>query len=186
MTSNTPDKPSPDTPTTSTETRNPACTFLVKIIEKPDYAHRTRIRNSQLYGRWPQHDGLFQQDSATRAALCRSVPGNIDFDGLADWESFGQADEDEAPSSMLINKRHFVQVRRMRKSNDGAGFESLVEMWNARHGGGEGRVGVDGGKGIEEAEAGAAVTAGEWMAGVELGGSTGKGELDDAGLDWDE
>ncbi|KAK4121026.1 hypothetical protein N657DRAFT_636078 [Parathielavia appendiculata] len=139
-------------------------TFLVKVTEKFDYKHKTRIRSSILYGHWPQHDDIFQADSVAKAVLRRSVPEGLDLDGLADWESFGQADEDESNlAASLRDKRDFVKARGIRKANDASGFESLVELWNTKHGDKLGMIGEDGRKGAEGAAPVAAV--GESMPG---------------------
>ncbi|KAK4149236.1 hypothetical protein C8A00DRAFT_38173 [Chaetomidium leptoderma] len=121
-------------------------TFLVKIVEKSDYKHKTHIRESPLYGRWPQpqhNNSLFQEDSVAKAALRRACPQGMDWYGLVDWESCGQADVDGGLATRLNSKTDYVQSRRTRQNSKGK-FESLMEAYEAKHGKREGREGGEG------------------------------------------
>ncbi|KAK4243950.1 hypothetical protein C7999DRAFT_17744 [Corynascus novoguineensis] len=127
--------------TTTTEPK----TFLVKIVENPDYKHRTHIRESLTYGRWPEHEQqrkqrdagaqLFVEDSLPRASLSAICPPGIASAGLADWESAGQLGEDEGLATWLSGKADFVQARQMKKARNATAFESLVEAYERGKGG---------------------------------------------------
>lgn len=117
-------------------TANPASankTFLVKIIEKSEYKHKTHIKESLTYGRWPEHDTLFLEDSLPKGALRQACPRDMAYNGMTDWESCGQLDEGDALSTWLSQKGDFVQARHARKQRQSA-FESLLEIHNAKHG----------------------------------------------------
>ncbi|KAH6845066.1 hypothetical protein B0I37DRAFT_175464 [Chaetomium sp. MPI-CAGE-AT-0009] len=128
-----------DTPTPS-PTPQPTQTFLVKITSKPDYNHKTHIREALTYGRWPEQgqehaQALFLADSVARVALADAVPPGIARAGLADWESAGQLDGDDGGvATWLSNRGDFATARRMRKERVQSGFESLVGLFEGRHG----------------------------------------------------
>ncbi|KAL2173205.1 uncharacterized protein P884DRAFT_252365 [Thermothelomyces heterothallicus CBS 202.75] len=117
-------------------------TFLVKIVENPAYKHRTHIRESLTYGRWPEHEQqrkqrdadaqLFAMDSMPRAALGAVCPPGIASAGLADWESAGQLAEDDGLATWLSGKVDFVQARQMKRARNATAFESLVEAYERR------------------------------------------------------
>ena len=137
-----PPPPNPTPPTTKT--------FLVKISPKPDYNHKTHIREALTYGRWPEHtqqeqeqqqegenaQALFRADSLARAALSDTVPPGLARAGLADWESAGQlGGADEAPATWLSRGGDFAGARRAKRGRNRSGFESLVGLWEGRRGG---------------------------------------------------
>ncbi|KAK4104329.1 hypothetical protein N658DRAFT_466431 [Parathielavia hyrcaniae] len=172
------DSPTTNPSTTAEENTQPVRTFLVKMTDKQDYAHRTRIRSSVLYGRWPAHDDglVFREDSVARAALRRAVPAGPDADGLADWESFGQADDDDTAGVLpLRDPRDFVQARRQRQADGATGFESLVELWNKKYVEEKGRIGGGGGSGVE---AGGRSVPGEGKGGSKVRERSGVQEVD--------
>ncbi|KAK4038030.1 hypothetical protein C8A01DRAFT_17845 [Parachaetomium inaequale] len=159
-------------------------TFLVKITEKPDYSHKTRIREALIYGRWPspgpepepqpefgqqqqqqqqQQYGdrdpaaLFREDSLPRAALRAACPRDMAWAGLTDWESAGQLDGDGGAG--LSHKGDYAQARLMKRGRNDSWFESLAEVYLARHEREESREGGLGkDAGVEEG--GAAATVG--------------------------
>ncbi|KAK3403457.1 hypothetical protein B0T20DRAFT_26893 [Sordaria brevicollis] len=73
-------------------------TFTVEAFSETEYPHKDHIRMSPLYGPWPlEHDLDLDRSSPskqnmtlTRAALRASVPKDMAYDGLHDWESAGQ------------------------------------------------------------------------------------------------
>lgn len=109
-------------------------TFYVKITPSPEYPHKTRIRESPLYGRWPEHDGmLWHNDSLPKAVLARELPRDMARRGLADWEGCGQREdsgEDSAAAvaAWLESKKDYVAARKLRREREGK-WESLVEMF---------------------------------------------------------
>jgi hypothetical protein len=108
-------------------------TFLVKIIEKSEYRHKTHIKESLTYGRWPEHDTLFLEDSLPKGALRQACPRDMAYNGMTDWESCGQLDEGDSLSTWLSQKGDFVQARHARKQRQSA-FESLLGIYSAKHG----------------------------------------------------
>lgn len=129
-------------PTTPTPT-GVQKTFRVKIVEKPEYKHKTRMRDLTTYDRWPELHALFQPSSIPRAALQQAVPRDMAFHGLADWESAGQLDGDDTPSTRFSFNTDYVRARSARRAKKPA-FESLAEAYKARHGDGEGGGGRGG------------------------------------------
>ncbi|KAL2257435.1 hypothetical protein VTK26DRAFT_176 [Humicola hyalothermophila] len=116
------------TPDSTTSTK----TFTVTIQEQPNHMHRTRIRESLLYGRWPEQDKLLSQNSLSIAALRWSVPRDLAWAGLVDWESHGQLDGPGALGAWLDSDQDYVQARTIRQKNK-VGFDSLVEAFNSRN-----------------------------------------------------
>ncbi|KAL2157392.1 hypothetical protein VTH06DRAFT_6211 [Thermothelomyces fergusii] len=129
-------------------------TFLVKIVENPEYKHHTHIREAFTYGRWPEHEQqrkqqdadaqLFAMDSMPRAALAAVCPPGIASAGLADWESAGQRAEDDGLATWLSGKIDFVQARLMKRARNATAFESLVEAYERRRNEGKTRPAADG------------------------------------------
>ncbi len=109
--------------------------FLVKIIEKPEYKHKTRIRDHPTTDCWPEPHAIFRPNSVARAALRQTVPRDMAFDGLTDWESAGQLDGDDTLSTRLASKTDYVRARSARRAKKAASG-NLAEMYKARHGGG--------------------------------------------------
>lgn len=136
-------------------------TFLVKIVENPEYKHRTHIRESLTYGRWPEHEQqrklrgadaqLFAMDSMPRAALSAVCPRGIASAGLADWESAGQLAEDDGMATWLSGKVDFVQARQMKRARNATAFESLVEAYERSRRRNEGKLSPTG-SGVPSAE----------------------------------
>lgn len=142
--------PPPGTSTAPETTK----TFLVRIQPKPDYVHKTHIRESLVYGRWPEHaqgqdqdldQALFLADSLPRAALADALPPGIARPGLADWESAGQLGEDDGVATWLSHGGDFATARRARRMRNRSAFESLVGLWEERRMSREGVGRVDGG-----------------------------------------
>ncbi|KAH6649839.1 hypothetical protein F5144DRAFT_597350 [Chaetomium tenue] len=164
LTTTTPAGPHPSTTPETTKT------FLVRIQSKPDYNHKTHIRESLVYGRWPEQGqipnpdqtqpqpqiqpqnpspspSLFLSDSLARAALSDALPPSLARAGLADWESAGQLGEDDGVATWLNHGGDFVAARRARRGRNRSAFESLVGLWEGRRGvkgerEGEGGLGV--------------------------------------------
>ncbi|KAJ4402227.1 hypothetical protein N0V85_005358 [Neurospora sp. IMI 360204] len=74
-------------------------TFILEAFNAPEYPHKEHIRMSPLYGPWPRDDpDLSSHDTPTSskkltltsAALRASVPQDMAYTGLHDWESAGQ------------------------------------------------------------------------------------------------
>lgn len=114
-------------PTTSNKT------FILSIQEQPNHMHKTRIRESLLYGRWPEQAKLLSQTSLAMAALRWSVPRDLAHAGLVDWESHGQLEGPAALGTFLKSNQDYVQARSIRQRNKVA-FDSLVEAYNSRDG----------------------------------------------------
>lgn len=113
----------------------PPKTFRVRLSQNPEYKHRTHIRESQLYGRWPKNDdNLFAEDSMQKSFLSRVVPQGMAHAGLIDWESCGQLDDQESISTWLNAKADYVEARRRRRAAEGPPAYSLVQAYNAKHG----------------------------------------------------
>jgi hypothetical protein len=122
-------------PTTTTTNNHAKKTFLVKIMEQNSYPHKTRIREMRVNGHWAENaDHFFQQDSIPKAALQKVVPQDMAWQGLTDWESSGQLDEDAPPASWLSTKSDFVQARRMRRTSQAGSAErgGLLGIWGER------------------------------------------------------
>ncbi len=100
------------------------------------------MRDMPTYDRWPELHAVFQPNSIPRAALRQAVPQDMAFNGLADWESAGQLDGDDTPSTRLTFNTDYVRARSARRAKKPA-FESLAEAYKARYGGEE----EDGGRG---------------------------------------
>ncbi|AEO62374.1 uncharacterized protein THITE_2106476 [Thermothielavioides terrestris NRRL 8126] len=117
----------------------PPKTFLVKIVEKPDYTHRTHIRESLIYGRWPEREDvyhLFSDHALSKNLLSQAVPPGMAHAGLVDWESFDQLDDEEKLSASLTSKTDFVRARERRRKSESKLY-SLVQAYNARLAGSE-------------------------------------------------
>ncbi|KAL2264762.1 hypothetical protein VTJ83DRAFT_7272 [Remersonia thermophila] len=134
-----PSPPSPASTASAAATANTTSlsrgkkTFLVKITEHPNYPHKTRIRESPLYGRWPEHDGaLWHNDSVPKAVLAKELPRDLARRGLADWESCGQLGDgdDAAVAPWLSRKADYAMARRLKRERTPA-WESLMEMYRA-------------------------------------------------------
>ncbi|KAL2128119.1 hypothetical protein VTI74DRAFT_9629 [Chaetomium olivicolor] len=109
-------------------------TFHVRVLEKPEYAHRTRIRQSLIYGPWPQPpDTVFTEHSLPRAILRRIVPRDMAWKGLIDWESAGQLDEVEGVTTQLGSHADYIEARMVLQRNR-VEFASLVDAYEAKHG----------------------------------------------------
>ncbi|KAL1836047.1 hypothetical protein VTJ49DRAFT_5632 [Mycothermus thermophilus] len=108
-------------------------TFLVKITEHPNYPHKTRIRESPLYGRWPEHDGaLWHNDSVPKAVLAKELPRDLARRGFADWESCGQLGDgdDAAVAPWLSRKADYAMARQLKRERTPP-WESLMGMYRA-------------------------------------------------------
>ncbi|KXX81813.1 hypothetical protein MMYC01_202987 [Madurella mycetomatis] len=108
-------------------------TFTVTIFREPDYKHKTHIKESPVYGRWPQEESLFHETSFARGALRLAVPRDMAWEGLSDWETGGQLEGPETHASLLSGKKDFAEARLLRKMNRST-FRSLTELYTARHG----------------------------------------------------
>ncbi|KAG7288611.1 hypothetical protein NEMBOFW57_004965 [Staphylotrichum longicolle] len=113
----------------------PTTTFLVKITAKSDYKHKPRIAESPLHGRWPTQQSIFASGSPMSAALRDAVPRDMAWEGLADWDSCGQLDEDNPPAAKLVSNSDYTAARKERRERRRADWDSLMEAYNARHGG---------------------------------------------------
>ncbi|KAL0465512.1 hypothetical protein QR685DRAFT_131507 [Neurospora intermedia] len=74
-------------------------TFVLEVFPAPEYPHKEHIRMSPLYGPWPRDDSdpssydtptSPKRLTLTSAALRASVPQDMAYTGLHDWESAGQ------------------------------------------------------------------------------------------------
>lgn len=72
-------------------------TFTVTLFPAPRHAHHLSIWGSPLHGPWPDDEqGPFKADSLTTAALRNTIPKDMVWKGLTDWETGGQLEDFEA------------------------------------------------------------------------------------------
>ena len=131
--------------TPASKTTTTTTTFLVKIVANEKYKNKVHITDSDLYGNWPApHGSLLAAGSPMRAALRDAVPRDLARDGLSDWDSCGQLDDDSPLASGLVTTADFFAARKQRVRRRSEEFYSLVEAYEARHGGKE-KGGEEGG-----------------------------------------
>jgi hypothetical protein len=100
-------------------------TFLVKIIDKPEYNHRSVVESMPTSGCWPRSDAVFQQTSVPRAALRQSVPRDMAFEGLSDWDSAGQLADYGPAYKALETATDFIRERQARRARRRRGPQIL-------------------------------------------------------------
>lgn len=127
---------SPDTNPESTKT------FLVHVFPTEKYAHKTKIRDSPIHGRWDIDPyNVWQPHTLSTNSLPQVVPPGMGHRGLSDWESCGQLQNPEDKQMLTVKEEVAIREKRQQEL---ASMESLIEIWKENT--------VEGRKAAEELE----------------------------------
>lgn len=114
---------------------DPIKTFKVHINPSQDYyPHKRAIERNSLHGPWPE---TFKEDQDfTYFALSEAIPANMAKEGLCDWTTGGQLNEDVKHMRSMDPASHewHIQQRKLRKQENravlmGSGEDELV-FWS--------------------------------------------------------